>query len=332
MLFFDETEHVDFELADWIEEWVVSPLIQLKQVVIAWTARRPWRWKRPEIRRRLESRALGVFDQETVQEQFRSSGSPSDLVSALFAKVYSVTGGHPFASAVVIDQVNLWEAEGERVTPEVFSQREKVLLTTIFEKFIRAYAFQDLDSAARIACELMGLVRIFDTTMLRRVLQEHGGDLFRDWSQEDYGDLLLNLKKSQLLVWTKGYGLDPALRYLIHEYYAVCQPEVYVEVNKTALEVYQEWLTRPVDNRALFVIETLYHQACLSRAGVSVGLGDTLDGQLQEYRSRIRDEQALRQALEQLTGELEQDGELGRLVEGYSTTRLVDQVRSSLVS
>lgn len=330
VFFFDETEHADFELADWIEEWVVSPLIQLKQTIIVWTARRPWRWKRPEIRRRLESRALGVFDQEAVQEQFRSMGSPSDLASALFAKVFSVTGGHPFANAVVIDQVNTWTAQGEHVTPDIFSRRENALLTTIFERFIQNYAFKDLDAAARIACELMGLVRIFDTTMLRRVLQEHGGDLFRDWRQEDYGDLLLRLKKTQLLVWTKGYGLDPALRYLIHEYYAVCQSEVYVAVNQTALKVYEEWLTRPVDNRALFVMEALYHQACLRRAGVNVSLEETLDRQLQEYRDRIRDEEALRQALEQLAGELEQDRELARLTEGASSTDLVRRVRGSL--
>ncbi len=330
VLFFDETEHSDFELADWVEEWVISPLSQFKQVVVVWTARRPWRWKRPEIRRRLESRALGVFDQEAVQKQFQSMGSSWDLASALFAKVHSVTGGHPFANAVVIGQVNAWTAGGEAVTPDVFSQREKELLTTIFERFIKDYAFKGLDDAARIACELMGLVRIFDTTMLRRVLQEHGGDLFRDWRQEDYGDLLLRLKKTQLLVWTKGYGLDPALRYLIHEYYAICQPHTYVAVNRIAFAVYEEWLTRPVDNRALFLLEALYHQACLRRAGESVDLGETLDRQLQEYHKRIRDEQALRQAIEKLADELEHDRELERIVGEELTRHLVEQVRCGL--
>jgi hypothetical protein len=195
---------------------------------------------------------------------------------------------------------------------------------------IQDYAFERLDREARIACELMGLVRIFDTTMLRRVLHEHGGQPFREWSQEDYGDLLLRLKKTQLLVWTKGYSLDPALRYLIHEYYAACQPETYVAVNRTALGVYLEWLTRPVDNRALFLIEALYHQACLRRAGEAVSLEDTLEEQLGEYRRRIRDDDALRQALEQLAGELEQDSELGRLTDGHSTSELVARVRQGL--
>ena len=308
VLFFDETEQADFELADWIEEWVISPLVQLKHVVVVWTARRPWRWKRPEVRRRLESDSLGVFEQKDLQQQFRSSGAERRVVEALFEKVYSVTGGHPFANAVVIEEVRGWEDSGEMVDQDVFSQREKSLLWLIFDKFIRDYAFRSLDRDSpkpyeRTACELMALVRLFDTTMLRRVLQACSGDLFAEWTQEDFGDLLLRLKKTQLLVWNRGYTLDPTLRHLVHQYYETCERLIYAEANRTALKVYEEWLKKPVDNRALFVIEALYHQACLNRAGDSVSLEQMLDDQLREYRERIKDPQALRDALERLAGE-----------------------------
>ena len=335
VLFFDETERADFELADWIEEWVISPLVQLKHVVVVWTARRPWRWKRPEVRRRLESDSLGVFEQKDLQLQFKSSGADLRVVEALFEKVYSVTGGHPFANAVVIEQVRRWEDNGERVDQDVFSERETNLLWQVFDRFIRDYAFRSLDKDSsepyeRTACELMALVRLFDTTMLRRILLACSDDLFAGWTQEDFGDLLLRLKKSHLLVWNRGYALDPTLRHLIHQYYATCEQPTYVAANQIALEVYGEWLKKPVDNRALFVIELLFHQACLNRAGESVNLEQVLDNQLREYQERIKDPYALRDALERLAGELESDAELGRLTGELGLMRLVGRTRGYL--
>ena len=71
VVFFDETEHATVELVDWLEEWVIAPLVQVKHCVIVWTARRPWRWKRPEIKRRLTSELLKVFEPDMVKMQIQ---------------------------------------------------------------------------------------------------------------------------------------------------------------------------------------------------------------------------------------------------------------------
>ncbi len=331
VIFFDETEKAHVELVDWIEEWVINPLTQVKHCVIVWTARRPWRWKRPEIRRRWRSEALDVFEEEEVKEQVQRGSANISLAELLFKNVHSVTGGHPYANRVVISQLNEWGSAGQTLTPEYLTERQSDLLRGIFTEFIRGYALSELEPELRTACELLAMVRLFDTTMLRAILQASGDDKFKKWSQEDFGDLLLRLKRTQLLVWGKGYALDESLRYIIRNYFFVCDKPTYIGVNKTALNVYQTWLEKPaVDNRGLFVIEELYHQACLSQAGEAIDLEAEFAKRLGQYRVWIEDPQAFRNALERLEGDLNNDNQLDQLTEGLSKTKLVEQVQKAM--
>jgi hypothetical protein len=325
--FFDETEYADTELADWIEEWIIKPLVQMKHCVVVWASRRPWRWKRPEIRRRLYSERLEVFSQDDVKQQFQLNSANPSLAELFFKDVHVVTGGHPFANAVVISQIDDWTTAGQVLTPETFTNLQPDLLGEIFRRFIVGYAFKGLDAPLKTAGELLAMVRLFDTTMLREVLQACGGKGFAAWHQEDFGDLMLRLKRTQLLVWDKGYALDSDLRYVIQEYTLACEPQMYVAVNRAALQVYQNWLEKPVDNRGLFVIEELYHQACLRRAGEPVGLEEVLEARLQQYPNWIRDRQVLRNSLERLEGELVNDSELARFTDSLSSTKLAERVQ-----
>jgi hypothetical protein len=326
VLFFDETEHAETELIDWVEEWVINPLIQVKHCVVVWTARRPWRWKRPEIRRRLTSEVLKVFEPEMVKEQIVSGSSKPDLVSDLFKNVYTLTGGHPFASSIVIKELDTLAFHGEKITADNFGDFESRLLEEVFDRFVNQYAFSELGSNdLRIACKFISLVRLFDATMLRKILQTCAGDLFASWKQEDFGDLLLKLKKTQLLVWEKGYAMDPGLRHIIQKYFMVLDRKKFVAANQAALRVYEDWLGRPVDNRSLFVLEELYHNAALMQVGEQVDLETLLAKRLQEYPDWIRDEQALDNALERLEGELNNDKELEQFT--LSNAELVKRVQ-----
>lgn len=328
--FFDETEYADVELADWIEEWLVNPLVQMKHCVVVWTARRPWRWKRPEIRRRLYSEALQVFTLEDVRQQFELNSSQPNLAKSLFKSVHVVSGGHPSASAVVISQIDDLAASGQALTPETFAGREPDFLGEVYERFIQKYVFHRVEPDVKTACELLSMVRLFDTTMLKAILQTCAGRRFAQWRQEDFGELMLQLKKTQFLVWNNGYALEPTLRHIIREYFIACEQPIYLDVNRAALNVYRDWLSRPVDNRNLFIMEELYHLASLSRVGEQVDLAGVLDKRLQEYPMWIKDKKAQRLALERLEGELERDSELAQLISQDSSAQLVQQAKASL--
>jgi hypothetical protein len=124
-----------------------------------------------------------------------------------------------------------------------------------------------------MACRLMALVRLFDTTMLREILQACTGEPFTG----DLGNLLLRLKKTQLLVWEKGYAIDSGLRYIIQKYFMVSEQKTFIDANRATLRVYEDWLKRPVDNRCLFVMEELYHNAVLLQVGEQMDLKAILD-------------------------------------------------------
>ncbi|NOH01852.1 MAG: ATP-binding protein [Chloroflexi bacterium] len=327
VLFFDETEYANIELVDWIEEWIINPLIQIKHCVIVWTARRPWRWKRPEIRRRLTSEMLTVFEPDMVKEQIQSGSAKPDLVKELFKNVHSLTGGHPFASFIVINELDTLANQGEEVTPETFPDFETKLLADVFHKFIDGYAFKELASKdLKVACKFLALVRFFDSTMLREILRACARDTFKSWTQEDFGELLLQLKKTQLLVWEKGYALDASLRHIIQKYFITSEPRTFIAANRAALRIYEDWLERPVDNRGLFVVEELYHNAALLQVNERRSLRAILDGRLKEYPDRFKDEKALENALDRLEGEISNDKELAEYLPSISD--LVDQVQT----
>lgn len=327
VLFFDETEFADLELADWIEEWIITPIAQMKHCVIVWTARRPWRWKRPEIRRRLSSELLKPFDAKEVRDQVRENSTNPDLAALLFQKVFVVTGGHPFANAVVISRINDLQDEGFAVTLDTFSQVKPELLREIYWKFIQGYVFRSLSPDEKTACELLSVVRLFDTTMLREVMRGCADREYSEWNQEEFGNLLLKLKKTQLLVWDKGYTIDPSIRHLIREYLQALDVPTFARVNETAVRVYEDWLGRRVENRNLFVIEELFHYACLKRVGQDVSLQDVLQQRLEEYPKWIDDIQALSSALDRLAEEIARDEELIQLTDHDVVIALAEQVR-----
>lgn len=315
-VFFDETEYADVELIDWLEEWVIAPLVQIKHCVVVWTARRPWRWKRPEIKRRLASEELKVFGPDMVKEQIRSESKKPDLVLELFNNVHTLTGGHPLASYIVIGKLDVLANQGEKVTPETFREFETKLIEEIFDRFINEYTLSRLDSNdVKIACKFIALVRSFDSTMLRRILNVCAGDLFAPWQQEDFGDLIVRMKRTQLLVWDNGNAIDPSLRHIIQKYFMALDKDTFINANRTALKVYEDWLTRPVDNRGLFVLEELYHNALLLQVGIPSDLNLILEKRLEEYPNWIRDDKdALSIALERLEGEINNDKELDNLL------------------
>jgi hypothetical protein len=136
---------------------------------------------------------------------------------------------------------------------------------------------------------------------------------------------MLKLKKTQLLVWDKGNAIDPSLRHIVQKYFIVLDRDNFIRANRAALQVYADWLDRPVDNRSLFVLEELYHTAALIQAGESGDLHALLAKRLREYPDWIRDGQALENALERLEGEMGNDKELEQFT--LSNAGFVQQIK-----
>lgn len=325
IFFFDETEYAPTQLVDWLEEWILNPVVSLKNCLVIWTARSQQEWKTPYIRQQTQSQPLPPFDLEETTEQLQHRAEAfSNLAAEFFSQVYEVTQGHPAANAFAINQIEQW--------PEKSLEKVKAdLLKDIFQNFVLDYVFSSLKKQdERTACELAALVRWFDTVMLRNLLQEMRKTQFQGESQEYFGNLMQRLKRTPLLTWEKGYALESALRPLIRNYYLTCRRDEYIKVHKTARNVYRNWLDKQMDNPNLYIVEELYHTACLQQAdAIDTSpeiLLTILRERLQAYMLQQNlDDEWRQHVLERLKGELERDQELNKLVKGHSWSQYVDE-------
>jgi hypothetical protein len=315
VIFFDETEDLKREFVNWIEDNIFRPLSLLPMALVVWTGRKPWQWRRPEVRQRVYNEKLEVFNgvgvETQMEAQLTNAGDGEDLAKQLFQNVLDVTGGHPFANKVVIGKINSWTEDKNLVTSESFIRNQPELFDRIFNDFILKYAFEKLSDEQRTACELLGMVRRFDVKMLQEVAKASKLTIFDKMDRDGFRYLLDELKKAQFMDWNQGFVLDQPLRHLISEYYYWRRKEEYIDINRVALKVNEEWLAIPVDNRGLFIIETLYHNACLKRAGVSIELDDALRQKMSVFPKENHD--ALKDSLTRLAGELRRDAELAGL-------------------
>lgn len=328
-LFFDETDYAPANLIYWLEEWVISPLLASRHCVIVWTARSPWRWRKPDVQNLVNLQSLAPFSLEESTAQLRRGGE-LDLATELFGRIFALTHGHPAANRVAQEQL----AEKWPDLPEprsLSAQDEQDLLRAVFERVINQYAFKNLSDEEAAAFRRVALVRWFDVTMLQALLSWPEDHEFQGWGTADFRQLLNQMKLKQLLAWDKGLTLDPALRPIIHDYYRLCEPDIYIRANRVALDVYGQWLDRAIDNRNLYLIEELYHWALLEQVGQSVMVDDEpmsvaehLRRRLAQYRDWIPDPDNRRHVLGLLQGQISADKDLARLTVNESLSELVE--------
>jgi hypothetical protein len=337
VLFFDETERADQDfVVAWLEKWIINPLVQNGRCLIVWTGRRPQRWKRFEVRRRARVQELGVFDEESTEELFKKNSSYP--LSDLAIPIRSLTSGHPYADAIVLSYLDHLAREGRELREEQFDQIKSSLLDELVHSFVNSFAFKGLNREVVNACRVMSLVRQFDVIMLREILSQALPDTFGEYGRQAFGGLLSRLRSTQLVLWDdrrKGYALDPTLRNIIGEHIRRYNPELYLQVNRCAIEVYQDWIERSGDNRGVYIVEELYQQACANRVlekvhpEESVDLAELLRQRIEEYHQSDPDLRA--SALDRFYHELESDPDLPQLIGSEGRDRLLEIVHDARV-
>lgn len=331
VLFIDGVDTLHELLTDWIEEFLVKPFVQSKRVIVVWTARNARKWKRPEIRWDRKSEELRTFSEDEVRLQL--SHSPrikrdENLAEQLFKNVYTLTGGHPYAGAVVIGKISQWD----ELNISVVKKREQELYKEIFQIVIQNYAFKNLTKEQRTALELCSMVRLIDTTTMQRILGESSG-LFENWQRNNFDRLLLELRKTYLLRWEKsGWTIEPSIRHLMRSYYLTCSEEMFQKVNEAALKVYQDWLSKQVDNRKLFIIEEIYHFISLTQVNKKEkDIVAILKERLEEYPIPVKqDPDSWRITLEQIEGDIEHDDEILRITGETEVQKLTAPIKALL--
>jgi hypothetical protein len=92
-ILFDNMDSASVKLLDFVEEWVINPLLQINHVIVVCASTRPWIWKRPEIRRKLVSEELRPLSKEHVTLLLGEIWPR--LAPAYIDQIYKITKGHP---------------------------------------------------------------------------------------------------------------------------------------------------------------------------------------------------------------------------------------------
>lgn len=310
---FDTLEKGDQELLDWLEDAVISPLIQTDRVLVVVASRAAYRWKRFEVRRRSESHQLGPFSEKTTERQL-----PSEY-NALAPKFVQLTHGHPFGNSRVLESVRQIEQEvGRPLHPDDFENYQKRLIQELVDKLIVPHVMEGVSSEIRRACRVMALARQFDVNMLRRLLTQFVEDPFAGKSAAYFLRVVGEMVKTTLVEWSsdrKGYKLDDTIRWMLALNMRLLARERYEEINRKLIELYTEWINEVPENRSGFIIERLYHEACLqSVQGVEASvIADQLCELLKDYLEKyypIEEGKLPHQGLTALMEDLAEDTEL----------------------
>ena len=315
VLIFDTTDKVEPDVAAWVEENVISPLCLKGKCLVIWTGRFPQRWRRFEVRRRVVSSRLDPLPREATVEQ----------VGPIEVDVYRFTFGHPMGNERLSEAISRFEKE-----KQTFGERD---LINVVNRVIDEYVMQGILPELNAACRALAVVRQFDVIILRRILSEFVSH-FKDI--DAYLKVIGQLTETSLVEWDavrKGYALDETLRHILALHLRLNQPERYSAINEVASKIYDEWIERVRENRSVYVLERLYHQASIagSRGETQSYIADKLHGELQGYLGkyyRDGDREFAISSATQLYQEMRRDNELREIVGEQGFSRLEETVNS----
>lgn len=253
VVFLDGLDAAQPTFLDGLEFFVVDPLLGLDKTLLIATANKPWRWKNPGIRSRLITNTLENLSSEDLNIVLDQLHDESVVPSPGTSTLYELTGGYPAALSFALQAAN------KGLSADETTKALKV-------DFIDGFVLVNEKPEVKRALELLSLVRLFDNTLIHKVLSAADGEQFAGWRVEEFSELSLSLRKTSFLISNHGLpSIDPSLKYLISRYYRLFEPETYLKVNQIALDYYANLLQKPLENRAITTMEYLFHQACIEQ-------------------------------------------------------------------
>jgi hypothetical protein len=172
--------------------------------------------------------------------------------------------------------------------------------------------------------------------VLRRLLTRFVEEPFAGKSAAYFLGVVGRMVKTTLVEWSsarRGYVLDKTIRWMLALNVKLAARERYEEINYELIGLYDEWIERVPENRSGFIIERLYHEACLqsvrgaSPKAIAGRLCELLEGYLERYYPVI-EKGEMPHGLTALQEELSKDDELVEFLprgRATSLTRIIEK-------
>ncbi len=322
LLFLDHIEEAEPDVLELFEREILKELRKVWGLLVVMAKRGPMEWHYgPALRSYSQQYQLTLFPVQATQKQ-----TEPELATAATA-VQTLTAGLPYANEWLKEQ---WNQERLHITPEQWiAQNDSTISAKLAHEIVYEYILKGHEQEIQEAFLKTSVVRQFETNMLYCLLQaNHYPYSLSPTRALYYLELMSKMQKTGLLTWDseiKGWLMEPAVRRILAAFLRLNHSTAFAGLHKVALDKYQEWFNGVPDDRHLFAIERLYHEACLivhrqpnvTPREVAYKLRDLLRTCLSAQGAMIN--------TRQLKNRMENDAELGAMVNLETLTEILEE-------
>lgn len=252
VLFINSVYESDGELLYYLENHLLAPLIIEPRVMIVMTGRGPdYPWNNPELRRAgAEFHVLGPFGSETLTiEQLKRHKLES---ASEGSTIHHLSGGNPKANYLLAVHQN---------TATALDQTIEDMLKPVPE---------DQRRLTRHYLEALAIPNLFDESRIPIFLSAYNQQAYQSLTLPQVREIQRKLVGAGFAFWQGegdeyGYALFESTRKLLLNYMLAAQRELWVELQKTAITLYQSWAEKYPRNCERWQKELAYHQGQLQQ-------------------------------------------------------------------
>jgi hypothetical protein len=256
----DDLVTLDEQTFFWLEQHLVERLAMTDRVLFVFTSRGELRrWRRFQVRRRVDSYRLRGFDAETAGQEV---GANPDVSQILFRHAF----GHPLVTEYLGT-----ELEKQGVSLQGARKIEQLLEPSLVETILRYVTGEILKAVPELPAKLAKYASVLRWVNVEplRFLAENLGVVELGRGDAYYLDEFIGkLQAHHLLYWNSdknSYEPDPVLRQLMAYFLELDEPAQFRKAHLAAFDFHRGHLSEYPQYLARYVPELAYHCAILDR-------------------------------------------------------------------
>jgi len=242
----------------WLEQHLVEPLAMTDRVLFVFTSRGELRrWRRFQVRRRVELHRLRAFDAEAAAQEV---GAKPEVGKVLLQHAF----GHP----LITDRIRT-VLEDRGIDLETAQQVEETIEPSLMRGILGDVTGEILRAVPELPSKLARYVSILRWVSVEplRFLAEKMSLIESGHGDAFYLDLIGELQAHHLLYWSSErntYEPDSVLRRLMAYFLELDDPGRFAAAHLAAFDFHRDHLDRYPQYLARYVPELAYHRAMLS--------------------------------------------------------------------
>jgi hypothetical protein len=240
VMMFDTTEALQeaMDFWNWLETYIVGPLVIEGRVHLVFAGRVPAPWRRFEVRRAVETHYLPPLQQDThdlVIDILNKKGITQASVekyNQIGNLVANLSKGHPLLSELLANEIaNRW--------PDTPSEED--LCTGLIEPTINQRLFANVGSPWLDILWWLSPLDRFDATFIQFYLQKVAPELVEGKKDFFFTQGLSNLCLQQTVIWKEAEGerFHGVIGEIVRTCFAIIRPEDYKRANRAAVETFR---------------------------------------------------------------------------------------------